>query len=215
MDTLGVRLRLIRADLSQQAIAEKLGLPQTTWSNYEKDKNKPDFALLDKICLAFHVNAEWLLFGRGQMRLDTQALHTDLGMVLVPVVEAVLSAGYGSFETKVENESIYAFRSDFLCRKGSPPEMVLMRVDGDSMAPRICHGDVVLIDQSQTALRPGQIYAVGVEGMVFLKMVSAIPGKVILRSLNDAYPPLEIDTRKNMQESVRIAGRCVWSCRDL
>ena len=215
MITLGARLKLIRADLSQQAIAEKLGLPQTTWSNYEKNKNKPGFSLLDTICLAFHVNAEWLLFGRGPMRPDAQARRADVDIVLIPMVEAALSVGQGSFETGTESKGKYAFRSDFLHSKGNPSEMALMRVDGDAMEPRICHGDVVLIDQSQKALRPGQIYAVGVEGLVFLKIVSAMPGKVILRSLNDADPPLEVDIRSDLHASVRIVGRCVWSCREL
>ena len=148
-------------------------------------------------------------------RLETVSC-SDTEIVLLPMVEAVLSAGQGSFETSDHSERKYAFRTDFLRRKGSAAEMVLMRVDGDSMEPRICSGDVVLIDQSQKTLHPGKIYAVGVEDMVFIKIVSAQPGKVILHSLNsEMYPPLEVDTRGDLEDSVRIVGRCVWACREL
>jgi phage repressor protein C with HTH and peptisase S24 domain len=50
--------------------------------------------------------------------------------------------------------------------------------------------------------------------MVFLKRVSAVPGKVILESLNSAYPQFEIDTHGDMADAVRILGRAVWWCRE-
>lgn len=73
MSTLGERLKMLRTGVSQQAIAKRLGLPQTTWSNYEKGKNGSDFAFIDKVCLEFKVSAEWLLFGRGPRELNNYA----------------------------------------------------------------------------------------------------------------------------------------------
>lgn len=78
--------------------------------------------------------------------------------------------------------------------------MVLLRVSGDSMQPRIMHNDVVLIDQSQNVPVPGRIYAVGVEDMVYLKIVNAVPGRLILSSSNALYAPIEAPYR-------RAAGR--------
>ena len=68
MKTFGERLKSLRGKASQAAIAEALGIPQTTLSNYERNKNEPNFALLDRICSIFSVNVEWLLFGRGPIR---------------------------------------------------------------------------------------------------------------------------------------------------
>jgi len=65
METLGDRLKILRGNISQATLADRLGIPQTTWSNYEKNKNKPDFALIDQLCIEFKVGADWLLFGRG------------------------------------------------------------------------------------------------------------------------------------------------------
>lgn len=135
-------------------------------------------------------------------------------IIMIPMVEARLSAGHGSFETDGTSERKYSFRSDFLRRKGKLSEMVLMRVEGDSMTPEVRDGDVVLIDQSQTAPKAGNIYAVGVEDMVYLKRVNAAPGKIILSSFNTEYPPFEIDTRGDLESSVRIIGRVIWSCRE-
>lgn len=218
------------------SLATALGISAQSVSQARAKEKIPAQWFID-ISVKYGVSADWVLYGIGSRQLGSPtaspAPHrrstdrvvsahrpetincADTEIVLIPMVEAVLSAGHGSFEVSEESERRYAFRADFLRRKGNSAEMVLMRVDGDSMEPRICDGDVVLIDQSQKALRPGMIYAVGVEDMVFLKAVSAQPGRVILHSFNEAYPPLEVDTREQMEDSVRIVGRCVWSCREL
>ena len=67
----------------------------------------------------------------------------------------------------------------------------------------------------QRAGYPGRMYAVGVEDMVYLKNVRAVPGKIILSSSNRDYPPLEIDTRGDLESGIRIVGRAIWSCREL
>jgi len=139
----------------------------------------------------------------------------DCHLAMVPMVEARLSAGTGSFETGDSSERRYAFRSDFLTRKGQPGQMVLMRVDGDSMEPQIFNNDVVLVDQSQTKPRAGGLYAVGVEDVVYIKMVDTLPGKIVLKSFNDAYPPLEVDARGDLADGIRIIGRAVWVGREL
>ena len=137
---------------------------------------------------------------------------TDI--VLIPMVEAKLSAGQGSFETSDQSDRKYSFRRDFLSRKGNQKEMVLMRVSGDSMEPEIKNGDVVLLDKSQTSPLPGRIYAVGVEDMVYLKRVDARPGKIVLYSDNKDYAPIEVDTRGDMENQARIIGRAIWWCRE-
>ena len=135
--------------------------------------------------------------------------------MMVPMAEARLAAGTGSFETGGEMLRHYAFRWDFLRSKGNPAQMVLLRASGDSMQPRIANNDVVLIDQSQREPVPGRIYAVGVEDMVYLKVLDAMPGKLILTSINPSFAPIEADTSEELGGLVRIIGRAVWVGREL
>jgi len=139
----------------------------------------------------------------------------DCQIMMMPMVEARLSAGTGSFETGDNVERRYAFRMDFLMRKGRPSQMVLMRVAGDSMEPYVMNGDVVLIDQSQCTPLPGKLYAVGVEEAVYLKTINTVPGKLVMTSYNPAYPPIEIDARGDLANGIRIIGRAVWVGREL
>ncbi len=152
--------------------------------------------------------------GRGDC--GNGMVHTpEARLMMVPMAEARLSAGTGSFEAGGEVLRHYAFRWDFLRRKGNPAQMVLLRVSGDSMQPRIVNNDVVLIDQSQREPVPGRIYAVGVEDMVYLKVLDAMPGKLILTSINPDFAPIEADTSEQLGGLVRIIGRAVWVGREL
>lgn len=146
---------------------------------------------------------------------DRLVARPDVDMVYIPLVEARLSAGTGSFETGGEEERRYGFRSDFLCRKGQVSRMVLMRVVGDSMEPDIRHDDVILIDQSQVTPTPGALFAVGIMDMVYIKAVDALPGKIVLKSSNPQYGPIELDARGDLLDGIRIIGKAVWLGREL
>lgn len=92
--------------------------------------------------------------------------------------------------------------------------MVLMRVEGDSMQPEIMDGDAVLLDQSKTDIRIGKIFAVGFEDAIYLKRIDKVPGKVILKSTNPAYPPLEIDVQGQEEDLFRVIGQVLWIGRE-
>ncbi|SDF41231.1 XRE family transcriptional regulator [Desulfovibrio legallii] len=199
--------------LRKQDLAERMGLSLTTIQQYERGQwPRGEHAV--RLARTLGCSLDWLLAGRGDA--GGGVLETpDARLIMVPMVEARLSAGTGSFETGGEVLRHYAFRWDFLRRKGNPSRMVLLRVSGDSMQPRILHNDVVLIDQSQSDPVPGRIYAVGVEDMVYLKIVNAEPGRLILSSANPSYAPIEAATGEQLADLVRIIGRAVWVGREL
>lgn len=216
------RLKSLYGVISNMELAKKLGKSQSAISGAKMRGQIPPLWLV-KAVNTFGVTLQWLSTGEGPMRLGESGGESSQGsrkgegdILYVPVVEAVLAAGLDGFEVSGANEPPYAFQADFLRRKGDPARMALMRVAGNSMEPVIRSGDMVLIDQSRTTLTPGNPYAVSVEEMVFIRLASAMPGKIILHSMNrELHPSLEVDTRGNARSSVRVLGRCVWACRDL
>ena len=224
---LGERIAQLRGKATREEFVDGLGIHAQTLYTYEKGKRQPVIETINKICNKYNVSADWLISGKPPMQrghpLAEQTKEeggslldeTGAEMQFVPLVEARLSAGHGSLETSAAVQRQYAFRASFLRRRGNPAHMVLVRVSGDSMAPKIENRDVVLIDQSQKDLRPGHIYAVGVEDMVYLKQVDARPGQVVLSSVNEKYEPIYIDTLDDSESRIRIIGRAVWTCREL
>lgn len=59
----GMRLKALRTDLDlkQSDVAEELGISQSVYGNYEQDKRSPDFETLVKLCVFYHVSADYLL----------------------------------------------------------------------------------------------------------------------------------------------------------
>jgi phage repressor protein C with HTH and peptisase S24 domain len=225
---IGERIVLVRGKQPRDSFAAELGVHPQTLGRYEKGERLPDSAFLELLSKRYSVNPAWLLTGEGQPFVSPATLVaqqpvagpefiecSDCQLTMVPMVEARLSAGTGSFEGGATIERRYAFRSDWINTKGQPSQMVLMRVAGDSMEPQIFNEDVVLVDQSQTTPRAGGLFAVGVEDLVYLKVVDAVPGKFILKSYNEAYAPLEIDARGDLADGIRIIGRAVWIGREL
>lgn len=212
-----MRQRRQELGLSKPEVAGGVGVSLTTIQQYENGQlPKGEFAV--RLAQVLRCSLDWLLIGRGAAEDRAKrggADGEDAELVMIPLVEARLSAGTGSLETGGEVLRHYAFRHDFLRRKGNPAHMVLLRVSGDSMQPDIRHNDVVLIDQGQREPRPGRIYAVSVEDMIYLKIVNAMPGKLILSSVNPAYAPIEADTRDQLGDLVHIIGRAVWVGREL
>ena len=223
-----MRLKNALSAKSDSELGRMLGVSQQAISNAKNNKKLPD-SWVRVAAERYNLCTDWLFFGRGPMRPEEnpkQVLLAELrkktndiiernnDIVMIPLVDAVLSAGGGSFETTGTPRKEYAFRRDFILRKGNPSDMVLMRVSGDSMVPDVLNGDVALIDQSKTKIVPGQMYAVGFEESIYLKRIDNLPGKVILKSANPAYPPVELDTRGDLSAHFRVIGRVLWIGRE-
>ncbi|GAB6035789.1 hypothetical protein JCM15519_03480 [Fundidesulfovibrio butyratiphilus] len=150
----------------------------------------------------------------GNLQWMAPEAASAMGYSLVPKVRARLAAGTGSLETEGDVVGYYAFRTEFLRRKGCARKMVMMDIAGDSMEPEIKDGDTVLIDEAQNEIIAGGLFAVGIDSNVLVKYVDALPGKIILRSRNNSYAPIEVSMTGDLADTVRIIGRVVWSCRE-
>lgn len=172
-------------------------------------------AWVPKIAAQFNLSTDYLFWGKGSpVQPNSETSAKDETMVSIPIVEARLSAGLGSLQVGGDIERYFTFPSTFFQRKGNPDNMVLMRVDGDSMQPEIMDGDMVLIDQNQRDIRLGRIFAVGFEEAIYLKRIDMLPGKVVMKSVNPAYPPLEFEISDQLADSFRVIGQVLWCGRE-
>lgn len=206
---------------SDAELSRLLGITYQSIYKARKSQQVPP-AWIPKVAARFGVSADWLFFGIGPMRREEkaalipaeEATAAPEDLIMIPMVEAVLSAGTGSLETSGQMAREYAFRRDFIQRKGNPANMVLMRVRGDSMQPEVMDNDVVLLDQSKTRLNPGPIYAVGIEDSIYLKRVDKLPGQIVLKSVNPDYAPIHVDMGEQTRDQFRVIGQVLWVGRE-
>jgi phage repressor protein C with HTH and peptisase S24 domain len=197
---------------SQQELAGILGVNRSAVTQAKQRDTVPD-KWLHILSRTYGLQPEWLTTGRGPAKFEHDATD-DLGpeFLKVPKVRARLSAGGGSFEVNSRVEDYYAFKRRWLDRKGSPNAMVLMDVFGNSMEPEIKEGDTVLVDQKQSDVIAGGVYAIGVEDTVMVKRIEKRPNTLVLLSDNTDYAPIML--QGDELQTVRVIGKVVWICRE-
>ena len=138
----------------------------------------------------------------------------DKALARVPVFDIRVSAGNGREPWDERPISALAFRRDYLKRYVDADQLVIFRVDGDSMEPFLCHDDMLMVDQAQTEPRDG-LFVVRIDQQLLVKRVQvAGRDKLILTSANPAYAPIEIDTNKE-KDGFAIIGKGVWIGRNI
>jgi len=204
METLGDRIRKARGERSQDVFCAMLGISKGSLGFYERNENMPRLDVAAKICSLTGVSLAWLANGTGPMREAGRARPAEeSGLVSLPLVEARV-AGSGLAETGERCELPASLAA------GRAKGLVVMRADGDSMAPEIMDGDKVLLDTGKRDVRLGRLYAVGIGGAAYLKRVDMLPGRAALRCVNPAYETLEISAR----DGFLVLGQVIWIGRN-
>jgi len=177
------------------------------------DGRDPSFSNARTLAAAFGLD---LNFGaEGATGTVTDAPESEFAHI--PVHLASLAAGGGSHNDTEELVGHLAFRRSWLRRmRIEASSAVLARASGESMAPTIHDGDMLLIDRSKSDppqairapkdTRPGPIYAILDDGAARVKRIELAPGgTLLLLSDNPAFAP-----EFRPASSVSIIGKVMW-----
>jgi len=139
---------------------------------------------------------------------------TKAGLCLIPKLAIGASAGPGSINDAEALAGKIGFDEKWLRKQGlEPSKLSLIRVDGDSMAPTLNHGDDIMVDNkaAQASLREG-IHVIRLDDVLMVKRLAKGPaGRISVLSDNPAYPDWpDVDGA-----SISIIGRVVWAGRRL
>lgn len=182
--------------IDQAYIVNKLGLTASTISDWVNGKKYPRVDAMQRLADLLGVTIADLT--------DDQNARTPLPAGLSPVrVRRIPIIGHVAAGVPIMAEREYEEYEDDTY--GIACDYVL-RVEGDSMEPRILDGDVVYVRQ-QPDVDDGQIAVVGVDDSVTLKVIYHMPGGLQLVSLNPKYKPM-IYTQDNT-DYLAIIGKAV------
>jgi Peptidase S24-like len=98
----------------------------------------------------------------------------------------------------------------------STQNLALVTGIGDSMIPTFHDGDVLMVDRGITEIKLDAIYALALNGELYIKRVQRMPdGSVLMLSDNKSYEPYQI--RSTERDRFRVIGRVVmvWNARRL
>lgn len=90
------RIKILRKHLglTQQKFADRLGLKRQTIASYEIGNIEPSASTLLLICKEFNINEQWLRFGDGEMKqnsdMDFEKICADIGVRDEKAKEAIM-----------------------------------------------------------------------------------------------------------------------------
>ncbi len=190
---IGDEIKALRKNngMSQQALADSLGISQSTVAMWESGRNSPGFATLEQLSRLF--GSELSPIGR---RAEKE-LHK------IPVLGYV-RAGLPS--EAIENVLDY---EDVYIRKTDSENYFALKIKGDSMAPRMMEGDTVIV-KKDCDCENGDICVamVGTGDATVKKLIKKDMG-MILMPLNPSYEPLVFTKEEAEEKPVTILGKVV------
>lgn len=236
-DSVGKRLISFRKSLglSQRAFAASIGTSHATIAFVESDEREPSRALLKKLAEAHRLSSDWILSGDGEMLLTSSksssgrhgslersdparpdhgdVTYNGIDYVFVRRMALSVSAGNGLMPVEEGEAEGIAFPAAWFRRHRINGDLaVIVGVRGDSMAPVIPDGALVLIHVAERAIAGAGIYAFNLDGASYVKRIvpqateaDGRPGAVAILSDNPAYPPLVLSGQD--LNRITIVGR--------
>lgn len=133
----------------------------------------------------------------------------------IPKWNVKLAAGGGYVADIEEIEERYAFRREWLHKKTSSKDNLVMHdITGDSMEPVFSDGDVCLVDRGERQIKSGSYYALRLGDTVHIKKLQRVKGKIKIISLNKSYKPIVIDPKEDTN-NFEVLGKVLWVGKEL
>ena len=133
----------------------------------------------------------------------------------VPRMSLAASAGSGTLDATEHTSDVLTLDIRWLREIGvEPPYVSIIRVDGESMAPTLNHGDDILVDHSDniSKLRDG-IYVLRLDDVLMVKRIALGPRKGTFSILSDnSFYPSWTDVDPAL---ITVVGKVVWVGRSL
>lgn len=208
METIGARVRLIRKqlELTQEAMAQHLGIGKAALSMIETEKTGLSARNKNILVQEFNVNPEWIDTGKGKMfnaepNLTSYPHRTDRALPLqsVPLYSIEGTAGLVPLFSKQEEMTPI----NFIHIPNLPKCDGAIYVVGDSMYPLLKSGDIILYKQLNDVRDVfwGDMYllSIDIDGEEYITV------KYVQKSEHDGFIKLVSQNQHHADKEVEIS----------
>lgn len=215
METLGSRLKTLRKKkkLTQQQIAEAIGVSKTSVIYWEKDDNVPKHESLTALAAVLAVDTNYLLYGKGNAIVESNvSTPIPLAGRLIPVISWVQAGSWTTVDSVPEGTQFDEWLPpNPKCGKNGYG----LEVVGESMLPDFRPGDKIYVnpDFQPNELKTGDLVIMSCEGeaeATFKKLIVE-SGNMYLQPLNPDWP----EKTMPLVDGCKLVGKVVGLYRDV
>jgi phage repressor protein C with HTH and peptisase S24 domain len=200
--------QVIQSFGSVVALATAVGVSDNAIYKWLSGRGQPSVANLVALARAGRVSVEWLATGEEiakSAQAGSRAVeHGDF--IFMPRNRIRFSSGREGVLSSEQVVDSIAFRAAWVKQalNTESRDLILIEVVGDSMAPTVEDGDLILANLAEPRFRQDGIYLLRHDSGLAVKRIQRRPdGKLLVRSDNPKYEAMVV-------ASVSIIGRVIW-----
>jgi phage repressor protein C with HTH and peptisase S24 domain len=212
--------RAYQLGLKPAQLAELADVPRSFIYDILRGRSKrPARQTLARVAEVLKVDVDWLISGKGRVDGEMPVpLTEEEDFVPIRLAAPRPSMGGGAIvdEHDEDTDRTYQFRRSWIEQRMGvrPSSLRLLHVEGDSMAPSLQSGDMVLVDMTRRVPNPPGIFVLNDGHGLVAKRIEAVPNcdppRIRIISDNPMYSPYE-----QLLEMVNIVGRVRWFAREV
>lgn len=190
METLGIRLKQLRKDrkLTQQQLADKVGVSKTSIIYWEKDENVPKHDSLVALAGSLGCSIQYLLDGSDKDKINKESQNVkEIKTHMAPVLSWVQAGTFTNVQA-VDMSQV----QEWLPLPEECTNCFYLKVQGISNQPDFLEGDYILVDPDvyYNNMQSGDMVVVRrFEDATFKKLVIETDNTKYLQALNPEFKP--------------------------
>lgn len=187
-------------NMKQADLVERTGISKGALSSYISGRYLPKQTNIYLIAKALNVNEAWLMGSDVPMNRTTSSRSSGVKINVLGRVAAGIPIE--AVEEIIDQEEI----TEDLARTGS---FFGLQIKGNSMEPRMCEGDVVIVRQQDDAESGDVVIALINGDDAVCKRLRKYKEGIELISNNPSYEPMYFSNEEIEKKPVRIIGKVV------
>lgn len=204
VDTIANRIRtaLEARGMKQADLVEKTKIGKSSISTYLSGAYEPKQKNIYRIASALNVDEAWLMGFDVQMDRKNISIETSKGIKIPVLGKVPAGVPIEAVEDIIDYEEITVE----MAKEG---EFFGLQIKGDSMEPRICEGDVVIVRKQDDAETGDLVVAMINGNEATCKRLMKYKDGIRLMPNNPAYEPLYYSNKEIEEKPVKIIGKVV------
>ena len=195
-----LRVALSNRGLKPQELADKSGVSKSSISQYINGSHAPSNISSGKMGRVLDVNPMWLM--GFDVPMDSKPISHKKGVVINVLGRVAAGIPIEAVEDIIDTEEI----TEELAATGN---FFGLQIRGDSMEPRICEGDIVIVRQQDDAESGDLVIALVNGNDATCKRLQKYKDGIALIPNNPLYEPMRFTNQEILDKPVRILGKVV------